>query len=241
MEIKYSPIGVNNKLQMQITNFLAKRFAEDCGLALDEIGYFHMVNVAYTGTEIITKIYFHPEFATETTTEEMNGHKTVTVRREFSILNNVFFPGEYEHYVKFEKATVPKHKVKHTTLMLKDRIDEEEKTVLVLYCNIDMVLAAINNISLKNGNLRVKFSSSNQTKRPIMVSASSDMYPISISVEYNENKNTGFDKSEVEDYFKDLLYRKNEKRDMEKKIAQKARTAKRPKMGKSYSSYLKYR
>ena len=245
-EIKYENIANNKILQTQITNLLADRFRE-AGLALSEVGYFHMCSILYTGKNIEMKLYFHPELAMVPIIQA-NGQKKYKIRDVFQdVMENYFFVGNVYDVVEIETISVPRYKIKENDfgngyLFIKDKIDEREEEVVSIRCNIDLVIAAINDINLLNPGYQVQYNSIGfNKKKPIMVSASSDMYPIEISVHWDDDYEiTGFYSGEAVNYLENVCNTIIEQKKAEKKIIKKASEAKN-KSSKLYNAYTKYR
>lgn len=241
-EIIYDTIVNSKLLQSQITNLLAERF-KTVSLVLSEVGYFHMCSVLFNGRNITLKLYFHPELAL-TYTISPNGNKKYTIKKEFEeVMKNYFFIGDIKNVISFETISVPKYKIKEGIygpyLFIKDKLDEREEEVLVINCNIDLVIAAINNISLDSKDYTLKYNSIGTHKKPIMISASSDIYPIQIVVEYND-EDLGYKPGLAEPYIRNIIKEKKKQEQAEKKIAKKASDVK-SKPSKLYKNYLKYR
>ena len=247
-EIKYENIANSKALQTQITNLLANRFRK-VGLALSEIGYFHMCSIVYTGRAIEMKLYFHPELAMDAISIA-NGKKKYRVKEVFqTVMENYFFVGNIRNVVSFDRISVPRYKIKENEfgngyLFLKDKLDEREEEVLSIRCNIDLVMAAINNISLMNNpGFAVVYNSigSNKKKKPSMISASSDMYPIELSVQWDEEYEMYlYEPSEAAEYLREVIDQRSFQEKAEKKIAKKASEHKE-KSSKLYKAYDKYR
>ena len=242
-EIKYEDIANSKLLQAQITNLLAERFST-CKLTLSEIGYFHMCSVIFNGKNIETKLYFHPELALRQT-KSFNGNVKYNIREQFEqVMKNYFFVGNINDVISIEMVGVPKYKIKNSeygkSLLIKDKIDESTEEVVTITCNIDLILAAINNISLFD-NYHIKYNSigSNKKKKPIMISASSEMYPIEIDIEWDDN-NISYNPNDAEAYIMQIVNNKRKEKMVEKKIAKKASETK-VKISKLYNSYNKYR
>ena len=246
MRIEYDSIGRSKDLQMKITNFLAKRAVAE-NKTLDELGYFHMNSVLFNGSNVEIKLYFHPSLAL---TEEIqpNGNKKFKLKGFFKRLSGYLFIGDAAKMSKVEKMSVPRYKIitddnGKKTLLIKDKLDERESEVLVINCNVDMTMAAIHDVSLLTDGFNVAYNSigTDSKKRPIMVSASSDVYPIELVVEWNEHgDHYEYDPSEVEEYFQMVIDENIEREKKEKKIARKAIEDK-GKKNKLYKSYEKFR
>lgn len=244
-KIEYENLSKSKQFQEEVTNLLAD-LSTQYGVTLAELGYLHMNSILYNGRSLEMAVYFLPELACETRTLP-NGSQVSTPKAFFNALSGYFYYGELKNNCGLVSMSIPRYKVKtnddgHKYLMVKDKLDEREEEVMAIYCNVDMVMAAIHDISLMTPGYRISYNSigSTKKKRPIMISASSDMYPIDLSVEWDDSDSGCYDVREVGEYFEYIISNKKEKKKAEGKIAKKA-SSKSKKPNKMLSGYSKYR
>ena len=256
----FPPIGVSHDLQEAITSLMHRLVMEDGTTTLAELGYLHMNSICFVNGGIEAKVYFAPELALESTTGFANYTKMVP-NKKLNMFQNYLFVGNLEQAISYDTITTPKYTIEkddadRPAIYLRNKKTTEDKEVLVLHCNADMLLAAILDINMADPNFKIQYETigkgdKNNAAGQIMITAGTKQeFPVRITVTSTmktpDSDVAGYD-PEMAVY--NLLGRYQAQKEAiatRKKLAQKAsdraeKISKKSSAQKAFTAYKKYR
>lgn len=205
--ITYDAVCNSEALQERITQAVYS-LCEGRGVCTPaQLGYLHMANVTstpYRGVEV--KLYFAAELALD---ELKKKKRTFVVNSDLNVFQNFFFVGPLAEAVSIEKINCQKYKIRKDEdgieeLIIRDKLDTEELFVAVLHCNLDLVMATIHNINLKDPNFKVEARVVNEDrkkKHQVMIMGNvSDEHAVQVTVQMTEDSDEQYDENEAIPY-----------------------------------------
>lgn len=215
--ITYDAVCNSEALQERITQAVYS-LCEARGVCTPaQLGYLHMANVTstpYRGVEV--RLYF----ATELALDELKKKKrTFVVNSDLNVFQNFFFVGPLTDVVSIEKINCQKYKIRKDEdgieeLIIRDKLDTEERLVVVLHCNLDLVMATIHNINLKDPNFKVDVNVVNEDrkkKHQVMIMGNvTDEHAVQVTVQMTEDSDEQYDENGAIPYLIKLRDKQNE-------------------------------
>lgn len=204
-QITYGAAGTDSSLQREISKFIISLMAADTDVTPGQIGYLGCMPVSANGKAFV-KLYFIPKLSSSLRHDWETDEDVAIPIPALKCLENWLLVGNINDAVKLEKRTIREYRLVdmnvngHTVREIEftSKKDDngntiykllEDRTVMSVYCNLDLVLAAINDLDLTDPSYKV--SVKQVMKKPkasehVIVSATSDReYPINVTVEYD--------------------------------------------------------
>lgn len=190
---QFEPMGVNHELQELITDLMHRVVLRDGKHTLAEMGYLHMSSIAFVNDHVEVKVYFAPELAT-VTGSKVNGKATIAPNPILNVFKNYLFVGSLDANVAFANMQVPKYYIDRDArdqlaIRIKDKKNKnsDDTEVMVLYCNLDLILAAYYDVNILEPDFLASYetignSSKNNEETPgIMISmGASQEFPVRV-------------------------------------------------------------
>lgn len=264
--LTYGPIGMSSTLQNEITQLMHALAMRSGVVTLAELGYFHMNTVTFVEDHVEVKLYFHPALAT-TQMPQHNGKIKYIPNDHLNIFKDYMFVGNLEDNVSYDTVTVPKYRIQNDSLgraalsIRNTKKMEGDEEVLVLNCNLSLVIAAINGVSLTDPNFEISYETIASIKKSKKSSDDEDTdgntaaaivatvgtrreFPVTVKVKFTEPA-TGYNPDDAIPYLMSKLSDQQAARDNKKKLAKKvsseAAAISKKQHDKQYKNYLKYR
>lgn len=231
--VQFEPMGISYELQELITKLMHKIVLREGKYTLAEMGYLHMSSVAFVNDHVEVKVYFAPELAT-VTGSKMNGKATVVANSILNVFKNYLFVGSLDANVAFANMQVPKYYIDRDerdqlAIRIKDKKNKnsDDTEVMVLYCNLDLILAAYYDANILDPDFVVGYetignSSKNNEETPgIMISmGASQEFPVRINASIPVNS-TGYEPNDAVPYLLSKMQAMKETKKTKKKLARK--------------------
>lgn len=242
----YKACGSDSKLQKEITNLLHSLIMAEGKTTLYRLGYVGSAGLVTEGQYRI-KLYFYPQLALNTYTDYQTNTVVRKVVEELHCLKGWFTRYDVDRHTSFETrqcrlfnivTAVDDDGSTHKELRYKrGRSDGRKYTftnteLLVIDCNVDMALAAINDHDLADFSFGItKVDITNHlpksSDRFMASSRTSDEHVAKIEIQFDDDeKYNGYDVNSVEPYYENLVKRINDydikRRDTTEKFKKKA-------------------
>lgn len=203
--ISYGAVGSDATLQKLISKFLISLMASETDVTPGQLGYLGCMPVCANGKAYI-KLFFVPKLSATLSHNYALDKDEMIPNPELKCLQNWFFVGDLADVVTLERRTIRKYKMVdievegHTFREIKFVTKEDDDghrhykmaenvPVMSIKCNLDLVVAAINDLDLNDPSFKVKFKQ--VVKKPkasehVIVSTGTNMeFPIKIDVSYD--------------------------------------------------------
>ncbi len=226
--IRYNPIGSKGGFQDKITDFMRRHAVKYSTKTLSEMGYLYMNAITYIKDHIEARAYFAPELASYKSEEFGEKGRLVPIK-ELDIFRNYLFAGSVESNIHFDTISVPKYKIVeedgHIITVTKNDKNYIEKTIMILRLNLQLTMASINDISLKDPMFQVVARSvsgvnKKHTDKQMIISVNFDKeFPVSIDVQYTPNNQYGgYDPDDAIPYLTSLIQKNSQYNNMMDKL-----------------------
>lgn len=228
--VTYGPAGSDNTLQRTISKFLISLFTLETDMTPGQLGYLGCMPVS-VGNKAMVKLFFVPKYSGTLTRDYVTFSDKIVPHPAFKCLENWFHVGDINNIATVEYRVIKKYRMVKVEVDGKeyrviDFIKEDKKDdsdnpryklvdncpVMAIRCNLDLVMAAINDVDLSDPSFKVNFK--HVAKRPkasehVIVSSTPNMeFPIHITVSYDGNgQYRGYDPSKAIPY---LMKKRNE-------------------------------
>lgn len=158
---QYEPMGVNHELQNVITKVMHEVVLDKGTKTLSELGYLHMSSIAFVKDHLEVKVYFAPELATKVV-KHINNNGTTIPNPDLNIFQGYLFVGDVKDNVAFVNMAAPKYKIEENNrnvpaVVVKEK-KREDTELMVVYCNLDLILAAYHDIDPNTDGFAVNYS-----------------------------------------------------------------------------------
>ena len=230
---QFEPMGVNHELQELITDLMHKIVLREGKYTLAEMGYLHMSSVAFVNDHVEVKVFFAPELSTATGSL-VNGKATAEPNPILNVFKNYLFVGSLDANVSFSNMRVPKYYIDRDerdqlAIRIKDKKNKnaDDTEVMVLYCNLDLILAAYYDANLLDPDFNVSCetignSSKNNEETPgIMISmGASQEFPVRVMATIPVASD-GYETTDAIPYLIGKMQAKKEAKKTKKELARK--------------------
>lgn len=232
--IVYPPNGTSHHLQVKITNLLHDIVMRHGQFTLSQLGYLHINTLTYdkeTGS-LYLRVYFDVRLASRVIEHNINRGKVIVPVKELTVFQNHLYVGNIMDVISYETIMAPKSKVvedemHRPSLKFKDSAKFVETNVLVLNCNLPITMASAHNISLGDHDFSVRCSTvgrgGKNAVKSIITSANMKEVPVSVTVTFDPNNDTGYDPDLAVSYLIKMNDENNKIRKNREKLQQKVR------------------
>lgn len=208
-EVKtYRPVGSDITLINEISNFMFSLFGAYADVEPDALGFLGVMPVCTNKKTREVILCFNPKLAGIITKDPKTFTAKVKPHPALRCMENWFYVGELEKVCSIEKRTVRKHRIvtvnidgisvpslefikdekRSTSSVTRYKLEDEFQT-LCIRCNLDLVIAAINNHSLADPKFHVDVQPvAKPPKKSEHVIVSKDTpveYPMTVIVSYD--------------------------------------------------------